>query len=218
MNGARPGWRANRGATLIVLLVGAAVGLLVIAATVQALARQIAEERRLQLEAQLQQDLRHAADLVVRELRRAGHWGAAAQSLTGAANPFDSLAGSATATTFAISRSAAEGAAPASADLAGFRLRNGVVEMLAGGAGWQALTDAAALQVTRFELTVRSQPQALPCAQACAAGDATCPPQLWQRQAELRLGARALHDARVQREFTTAVHLRNPVLTGRCPA
>lgn len=217
MSGARPGWRAHRGATLVALLVGAAVGLLVIAATVQALARQIAEERRLQLETQLQQDLRHAADLVVRELRRAGHWGGAAQTLTGTANPFDGLA-SGSATTFAVSRSAAEGTAPASADLAGFRLRNGVVEMLAGGAGWQALTDAAALQVTRFELTVRSQPQALPCAQACAAGDATCPPQLWQRQAELRLGARALHDARVQRELTTAVQLRNPVLTGRCPA
>ena len=209
--------RTQRGATLIALLVGAAVGLLVMAAAVQALGRQIAEERRLQLEAQLQHDLRHAADLVARELRRAGHWGGAARTLTGTANPFDALT-SGSATTFAVSRNAAEGAAPASTDQAGFRLRHGVIEMLAGGAGWQALTDAGALQVTRFELTVRSVPQALPCAQACAAGDATCPPQLWQRQAELRLGARAAHDASVQREFTTAVQLRNGALTGRCPA
>ena len=68
--------RGQRGLSLVELLVGLALGLLVVAGGAALLARQhLREHRALLLEARLMQDLRTAADLVARDLRRAGYWG-----------------------------------------------------------------------------------------------------------------------------------------------
>ena len=65
--------RSQRGFTLVELLVGLALGLLVVAAGVLLLAQQLrATSAPLLVEARLMQDLRTAADLVARDLRRAG--------------------------------------------------------------------------------------------------------------------------------------------------
>ncbi len=209
--------RTVRGLSLVELMVGLAVGLLVVAGAGQMLAGQIQEHRRLLLETQLQQDLRNAADMVSRELRRAGHWGAAASLASGAANPFAALTRDGDTLTYAVSRSAREGSEPDGNDRAGFRLRNGTLEALAGGAGWQALTDATTLTVTRLELAIREQALPLACARACEAGDTQCPPRLTLRQAQLRIAGRAVHDATVQRELATEVRLRNDLVHGHCP-
>ena len=65
----------QRGFTLVELLVGLALALVVVAAGTLLLARQAHEQRALVIEARLMQDLRSTADLVARDLRRAGHWG-----------------------------------------------------------------------------------------------------------------------------------------------
>ena len=55
-------------------MVGVAIGLFVVAAATMLVATQLSDNRRLMLETQVQQDLRATADIIARELRRAGHW------------------------------------------------------------------------------------------------------------------------------------------------
>ena len=68
---------SERGLSVVELLVGVAIALFIAAAGATLLASHLRENRALLLEARLMQDLRTAADLVTRDLRRAGHWGAA---------------------------------------------------------------------------------------------------------------------------------------------
>ena len=58
-------------------MVGVAIGLFVVAAASMLVVTQLSDNRRLTLETQVQQDLRATADIITRELRRAGHWGKA---------------------------------------------------------------------------------------------------------------------------------------------
>ena len=67
--------RGHRGASLVELLVGMAVGLLIAAGGVMLLTGNLRDNRSLILEARLMQDLRTASDMVARNLRRAGAWG-----------------------------------------------------------------------------------------------------------------------------------------------
>ena len=69
--------RRQRGLSIVELMVGVAIGLFVVAAASMLVVTQLSDNRRLTLETQVQQDLRATADIITRELRRAGHWGKA---------------------------------------------------------------------------------------------------------------------------------------------
>src|SRR4051812_42106673 len=84
------------GLSLVELMVGVAVGLFVVAGATMAVANQLGDNRRLMLETQIQQDLRAAADLIARDIRRAGYWGRAESGIWSpaaapVANPYTSL-------------------------------------------------------------------------------------------------------------------------------
>lgn len=79
--------RPARGLSLVELMVGIAVGLMVVAGASFVAVNQIGDNRRLTLETQVQQDLRAAADLIVRDLRRTGYWGNSQQGLWQGSNP-----------------------------------------------------------------------------------------------------------------------------------
>jgi prepilin-type N-terminal cleavage/methylation domain-containing protein len=68
----RGGPGRQRGLSLVELMVGVVIGLIVVAAASMVMANNTVDSRRLVLEAQLQQDLRATADIITRELRRAG--------------------------------------------------------------------------------------------------------------------------------------------------
>ena len=220
---------AQRGISLVELLVGMAVGLLVTAGGVMLLTGNLRDNRSLLLEARLMQDLRTASDMVSRNLRRAGAWGAASAGVwtPGAssllANPYTALAtdpAAADSVTFQYSRDATENHSVDSNEQFGFRLRAGVLEMRLGGAGWQAMTDANVITVTRFSVTPTLQPISLEgsCARPCPAGSATCPPQQWVRSYGLQIGGRSVADASVARHLASSVRLRNDPVTGACAA
>ena len=83
----------ERGTSIVELLIGIAIGLFIAAGATLLLTSQIGDTRRLLLEAQVQQDLRAAADLMSRDLRRAGYWGNAyrhvwAQTAADVSNPY----------------------------------------------------------------------------------------------------------------------------------
>jgi prepilin peptidase dependent protein B len=222
-----PTWRGrHRGLSMVELLVGVAIGLIVAAAAGQLLAGHIHESRKLLLEARLMQDLRTTTDLVTRDLRRAGYWGAAASGVwvAGAsgvlANPYAALAVGAAASdavAFQFSRDNIENHRVDSNERFGLRLRNGAIEMQLGAAPWHALTDAGTLTVTAFSITPTVQGIDLAgyCAHTCTGS--TCPQQQ-VRSLAVRVSGHAFGDARVTRSLHSAVRLRNDTLTGACPA
>lgn len=221
--------RHQTGLSVVEMLVGIAVGLIVVAAATLMVAGQLADNRRLLLETQVQQDLRAASDLIVRELRSAGYWGNAhratvAGTLAGAAriNPYRKVEpeeNGAVTTELTFTR-----ASPPPAidnDLAdaneamGFRLDGTELKSLIGGA-WQPLTDKGTLRITGFRVTPRVQEVQLDCPLACSPGATPCPPVQQQRRYLVEIEGEAAHDPRVKRAVQTEIRVRNDAVVGEC--
>jgi type IV pilus assembly protein PilW len=218
--------RTQAGLSLVELMVGLAVGLLVVAAAGTVFSRHLAQQQRLGLHTQVQQDLRAAADLVARELRRAGHWPQAGQGVLAAgtaasaamANPFATLSlqddgQQASQLTYSYGRPDGAGARQG-----GVRLAGQALQVLMDGAGWQTLTDANTLRVTRFDVTLHRLDLPLPCVQACPPDATACPPVQQQRAITVHISGQSAQDSSVQRSLNSHVKLRNDVVIGACPA
>ena len=208
----------QHGLSLIELLIGVTIGLFIAVAGSTLLVGHLRENRALLLEARLTQDLRTAADLITRDLRRAGYWGHA--GATGA-NPYAELApGTAAANTVSLrySMDATENDAVDSNEQFGFRLRNGAIELQLGAGNWQSLTDANLFTVTAFSVTPEVQDLSLAafCPSACAAGSSQCPPHQQVRSLAVVLTATLVSDARVTRSVRSNVHIRSDAVVGSC--
>jgi prepilin peptidase dependent protein B len=219
----------QHGVSLVELMVGIVIALLVTAASATLLTHHLRENRALLLEARLMQDLRTAADLVSRDLRRAGYWGAAGDGVWApgassvAANPYSAVAPAAAASdavSFRYSRDATENQAVDTNEQFGFRLRTGAIEIQLGAGNWQALTDAGTLKVTGFSVTpdVRELNLEAFCAKPCPAGASACPPRVQVRSFAVVISGRLASDASVTRSVRSAVRLRNDPTTGACAA
>lgn len=217
-----------RGVSIVELLVATAIGLVVVAAAGGIVLTQHAAARRLQADARLMHDLRTAADLVARDLRRAGHWSAAAASAVrrgdtaAAANPHAAIAptgtaASAVALSFSTTGDDADGVVD-DRDRFGFRLRSGAIEMQLGARNWQTLTDAGTLVVTAFAVEPRLDEISLAafCEQPCPAASATCPPRQRVRSFVITLAARSATDPAVSRTLQSSVRTRNDAVVGSC--
>jgi prepilin peptidase dependent protein B len=218
----------QRGLSLVELMVGAAISLFIAAAGATLLANNLRENRALMLEARLSQDLRTAADLVSRDLRRAGYWGSATEGVWAAgatrvsANPYAALAPAAAASdaiSFRYSRDATENQNVDANEQFGFRLHQGAIEMQLGAGNWQALTDIGTLKITAFSLVPSVQDISLEsfCARPCAAGSAaTCPPHQAVRSFGLVITGQLANDPRLSRSVHSQVRLRNDAVIGAC--
>jgi type IV pilus assembly protein PilW len=217
------------GLSLVELLIGVAIGLVIAAATATFLAGNLRDNRSLLLESRLMQDLRTAADVVARDLRRAGYWSDAAAGvwLPGAAgvsaNPYLALAPAAAASdaaSFTFSRDAVENGLVDGNEQFGFRLRNGVIEMQLGAGNWQALTDSSSIAVTVFAVTPARQSVPLTelCPSECPVGSTNCPPHLEVRSLAVRITGRAVADPAVTRTVRSQVRLRSDAVIGSCAA
>ena len=220
---------SSRGLSIIELLVGTAVGLVVVAAGTTVVTHSARENRVLTIEARLMQDLRTAADIIARDLRRAGHWGASASGVRSndgspvLANPYALVAPETAASDsvrLSFSRDASENGTVDGNERFGFRLRNGAVELQLGDGNWQALTDPATLTVTAFEVTPRTEETSLErfCAEPCAVGSTTCPPRQQVRSFTVAIEAQAVADPGVRRSVHAGARLRNGSVVGRCEA
>jgi type IV pilus assembly protein PilW len=219
--------RRCRGFSMVELLVGTAVGLLVVAAASVLVSQHMRDARALASETRLMQDLRSAADMVSRDLRRAGYWGHAASGVAGddglpvAANPYADISPAASAsdaTSFRYSRDATENDLVDDNEQFGFRLHNGAIELELGDANWQALTDATTLTVTTFAIVPRIEETSLAafCTEPCLAGSTTCPPKQQVKSFALSISGRSSVDAGVVRSVQGEVHLRNVPIVGSC--
>ena len=222
--------RPQAGVSLVELLIGITIGLFIVGASLTALLMHLRESRTLIAQSRLMQDLRATTDLMARDLRRVGYWGAAdhgvwqREGMAGAPgtaiNPYTAMTTSASTVAFRYSRDAVEDDLVDDNEKFGYRLRNGVLELQLGSSPWQAMTDITTMKVTRFDITPTEQLRSLAgsCTAPCPSGDASCPPQLHVRSLMLTLTAQGLGESTALRSVRTRVRLRNDSITGHCPA
>ena len=210
-------WRAQRGMSLVELMVGITVGLFVVAAAATLMTNQLSDNRRLLVEMQIQQDLRASMDIITRQIRRAGavtiesaEVGLATSTGVGGARPdyttvtVTPISLTADDVRFVYYRNAAERGPY------GFRLENNIIETLVAGAGWQELTDANVMKVTAFTVTpVQVASTVLSCPKLCSDETASCWPQLVVRDYTVSITAEARNDPTVRRSMSSKVRLRN---------
>lgn len=235
----RPGTprRTQRGLSLVELMVGITIGMIVVAGASVMMVNQLAEHRRLVLETQVQQDLRAAADLMLRDLRRAGFWATPQKGVWApdAADPIKNVysalpepaAKDGSELLYSYSR-AGEYVQPGDTpednrvtadELFGFKLSSSKVLQSKLGNQWQPLTDPDTLLIRSFKVNL--QVQQLPlgdyCTQPCPAGSTTCPPQQEIRRFDIELTGQARHDDKVVRTIKVSSRLRNDNIVGSCP-
>lgn len=218
---------ASRGFSIVELMVGVAIGLVVVGSAVLLSSRSMVNSRALLADIRVTQDLRAVADLVTRDLRRAGYWGNAIlgtqTTATGSVAPSNPYAAVSTATantiTYAFTRDATEDNALAAGEQFGFRLQSGRIEMQTSQGTWQPVTDPEVLTITAFTITPTETtlPLGENCPKQCLPGAPNCP-TVTVRRYDLLLRGQSTRDAAVVRELRSSVRLRNDQFSGACPA
>ncbi len=208
-----PASDAQRGLSIIEMMVGMTVGLLVVAAASMVVTTQLRENRKLLVEVQIQQDLRATADIITRELRRTGAWTSAQTGVWSPGNPqpqpntfadLTPVAGPSTQVGYRYKRVPGDTGGPY-----GFKLESGTIKSLLGGA-WQELTDSRTLKITAFSITPdNGTPSQLPCTKVCTDGTTNCWPTITVRSLEVAISGEAANDASVKRSVRTRVRLQN---------
>lgn len=198
--------RCSRGVSLPEVLAGTALGSLVLLAAIGAVGAHLGAQQRVHLALQLDQELRSAAAILTRGLRRAAFWWEAPAPQ---ANPYAtwSVQGSGTSASVLIAHAhpaRAEDGVLTGDERHGFRLRSGVLETQLGASNWQALTDPRLTRITRLELVPRTE---LACGSAREV-----------RSLELLLQAQSVADPAVQRQWRSTILLRNDIQGAPCPA
>lgn len=234
----------SRGLSIVELLVGIAIGLFLLAGASMMFVSSITNSRGLLAEARVNQNLRSTADLITRDLRRAGYWenamaGTTTTSTASTANPYAAIAASAASSTvmYSLARDASAGRT-ATTDLNtltpdeqfGFRLSSGAVQMQVGLNNWQSVTDTNVLTVTALAITPSETSLdirnacAKPCCDAilgtCTAINVAVPPgcpKITVRRYDLSLTGQSTTDSAVVRTLKTGVRVRNDATSGACP-
>ena len=233
----------QRGFSLTELMIGSAVGLIVVAGAVQLYLlnlRATADNLRL---SRLNQELRATLDLLQNDLRRAGYWSFIPVVDNPADNPFQSdgnrlrlghAPGEEDDSCILYSYDAnADGrvgvgaagtpsltASTANLEQFGFRLRNGQVQMRNGGSvfdcrsgSWQNVTDPDT-EITALHFTLTETCRNLLDPDAtCGSGD----PALLQRRVAIAIDGRSRSDSRVHQQLTSMVAIANDLLLAAYP-
>jgi prepilin peptidase dependent protein B len=203
--------------------------------------------KRLLLETRVNQDLRAAADIVARDVRRAGYWNNSLAGVwsTGSTsivpNPHATGPGDVTSTANSVNYSYARAVAGNtdgldSNEYAGFRVLavSGVdtLQMQDGQNTWAAITDPGTVRVTAFSVTPASPVLVndlskycgclakLTCTMADIADPTFNPagvPTLTIPSFQIVLTGQSVYDAAMTRTISETVRVRNARLTGSCP-
>lgn len=212
--------RAARGVSIVELLVGVALGLFVIGGALGVLASNLSGSRTLTKETRLNQDLRVAADLITRDLRRAGYWGNAIKGVQsgGPQNPYGAAIDSSVAgeVSYAYSDvSSVENDGVGATESFAFRLHDGAIEMQTGAGGWTEITDKKSFKVTAFNITPTET--AITLTSACTGWKPGMPaPTITVRNYAVVISGESISGPKVQRSLRTQVRVRNDTVAGAC--
>jgi type IV pilus assembly protein PilW len=227
--------RAQRGLSIIELMVGVAVGMFVVGGAIKLFVDHVVSNKRQLVETRVNQDMRAAADIVARDIRRAGYWENAASQITGV-NPYAAAASlpSAADIRYAYARNADD--TLDNNEQVGFRRQVvsgiGILQMQDGLNNWQPITDPGTVDITGFSVTAAApalttdMSDLCPCLYklTCTASDMTDPSRnpLGPRTAtilsyQISLSGRSVSDANITRTINEHVRVRNAVISGGCP-
>ncbi len=210
--------RRQKGMSLVELMVGVTIGLFIVAAATLLLGNQLADNRRLVLEMQLQQDMRASMDIITRQIRRAGVWeeNDSLQLLpTASGQPGSFRAPRRTITingandeiTFNYWLNPQD---QGEDGVWGFRLEAGRIKTRLARGGWQDLTDPGAVKVTSLQFTpVATNSEVAACPNLCPDTTTACWPRSSVRSYQVTLEAEAAADPLVRRRMQTLARVRN---------
>lgn len=235
--------RGQRGLSIIELMVGIALGLFLIGGAVKLFTDYLGSSRRSLLDIRLHQDLRAAADLVARDLRRAGYWRNATDGVWSAAttsvapNLYTTItltqpvsAGDPTIIAYNYDKDGTDGI-DTNTERFGFRLdaANGVLQASLGNNTYQAITDASTVNITGFTVAELSPARTAelfmncPCLTSgkCLLSDFAVGgsrhatrPLLTIQQYVITLTGQSRNDTTVTRSLRETVRVRNDRFTG----
>jgi type IV pilus assembly protein PilW len=231
--------RAQRGISIVELMVGLTVGLIVLAGAMALFVNNTVNSRHMLVEARLNQDLRAVADLITRDVRRAGYWGNAIEgtkavgvTTAAASNPYAGITMAADRIEYAYSKptlnagvweESENNALDYGTEAFGFRLHQSAVQMktqgsVGGGSDvWTNLTNPDAVKIDQFTLTpsVVTLPLGNLCVTPCSAGTPNCP-TVNVRSFTLVLRGYSASDNSVVRRLQTTVRVRGEEMQGYC--
>jgi prepilin-type N-terminal cleavage/methylation domain-containing protein len=220
--------RLSRGFSIVEMMVGVAIGLFLLSGASVLFIKNIGNSRLLLIQARMDQDMRSTMDLITRDLRRGAYWGNALSGTTttgatAAANPYSSVVISGTALApeigYKYANNLDDTGATVLARTFGFKLDSvsETIQMNAGGANWQTLTDSNILRITTFTITPTTT--AIDISSACtkACTGVSCP-SITVRTYNIVLVGTSKIDVGVTRRLETQVRVRNDALAGVCPA
>jgi prepilin peptidase dependent protein B len=226
---------SQRGLSIVEFMVGVAIGLFVVGGAIKVFVDLFNNNRRQLVEVRLNQDLRAAADIIARDLRRSGYWEnsmlGVAPAATAASNPFantEVTTVAANQVTYAYDRDR-DGALTPASEQTGFRLTGNVIEMRVGG-NWQQLTDPNSILITAFTIdNAASATETFSSAKYCPCNSASPPcdpaviaagasaPMVVKRVLEVTITGQAPNDPSTTRRILERVRLRNDEVRGVCP-
>lgn len=218
------------GMSIIELLIGIAIGLIILAGASTMFVGNVTSSRLLLLEARINQDLRTTMDLITRDLRRGAYWGnslsgtvAAGSTSTTQANPYSAVTvtGSPIQIDYAYTRDATENnVLNAATEQFGFKLNTTThaIQMYIGEA-WQTLTNTDILVIPDNGFLITPTETAIDIRNACAktCAGASCP-QIRVRTYNIVLTGISKTDSAVSRTLRSQVRVRNDAISGSCPA
>jgi prepilin peptidase dependent protein B len=235
--------RAQRGLSVVEFMVGVAVGLLVIGGATKLFVDYLSSNRRLLVETRVNQDLRAAADLIARDLRRGGYWRNAAAGISSdpkvapVPNPYATVSydGSTGTLSYAYDKDGDNSFTAGSTEDFGVRRGTvggvGVVQLRTAG-GWQTITDPATIAIPAGGVNIAPPVtrtvelfDQCPCLLdlRCAAADFALGgayfatrPRMTIREITLTLSGSAPNTA-ITRTLTETVRVRNDLVEGVCP-
>ena len=230
---------SERGLSLVELMVGMVIGLFVVVGVLTVFVTNLVGSRNLVRDVRVNQDLRIAADLIARDLRRAGYWANATEGVLNTAtstatttNPYNAISGTYGATSSAVNYNFARDTNDTlnSNESFGFRLSGGAIQIqLDSTPNWQSVTDPDIVTVTKFQITDVKTEIAVGdlCTRGCntspptpkSAPTTACPspPTLTTHRFDIVIEANAANDATVKRTLRESVRVRNNQNSGQCP-
>lgn len=222
MNMKRSPTRRQLGFSLVEVLVSMTLGLFLLLGLTTFMANTLVSDTKTMLMSRLDQEMRSAMLLMVREIRRVGYWGSPGVTLgplTGAGagstfvNPFAGVTLASGCILYGYDKN--HNATRDASEYSGFRRTNaGVVQMYdgtgattcAGTTGWSDLTDTRNSNVTALSFTLSA------AAPAFASG--TAGPNIRVRYVTVQMTAQSKADATITQTLRETVKLENDLF---CP-
>ena len=238
--------QAQRGLSIIELMVGVAVGLFVVGGAAKLFVDNLSNNRRMLVETRINQDLRAATDLIARDLRRAGYWRNAHLQLTlGTANLYSPVAYvSSTEATYSYAKHANN--TPGTDERFGIKrdvdstTGRGVLVLQVASGNWQQITDPLTVDIPSTGLVIApvSPSRTADLWDACPClGELTCfdvdfqqdpvtlakgiyfdtRKRLEIRQYTITVRGQSVAPPTISRQITETVRVRNDAVAGTCP-